>query len=127
MDPRSRAALIRRVAAVLGADAPFPGDWAELSLTEQLAIECADPVAASVLKGTYSADIELQLLEGNFSAVAPAVPTRQESRDEAVAAAFAGLGELRGIDQLEAERNAALADQAQARANSLVQAHGSWQ
>lgn len=127
MDPRSRAALIQRIAAVIGADKPFPNDWNELSLTEQLMVEQADPIAAAVLKGKATAEVELELLQGTFPADAPAVKSLQEQREEAIAAALAGLPAPKTAEQVEAERLERQAMHEAARRNSFVAGAGRWQ
>ena len=85
MPTASRAALIRRVSAVLGADRPAPKTWAELNTTEQFMLQEADPQAAQILKGQMSAELELQLISGQLSDTAPAVITPEQQRAQAIA------------------------------------------
>lgn len=85
MPTASRAALIRRVSAVLGADRPAPKTWAELNTTEQFMLQEADPQAAQILTGQMSAELELQLISGQLSDTAPAVITPEQQRQQAVA------------------------------------------
>jgi len=119
-------ALIKRVAAVLGSDKPMPGSWSELSLTEQLVLEQADPTAASVLQGRHSAEVELELLSGKFAEVAPAVKSDAQLREEAIEAAFAALPPIPTEAERAAQVRAQAAELEAGRVNSYVQAYGRW-
>jgi hypothetical protein len=84
MPTASRSALIRRISAVLGADRPVPKQWAELSVTEQLILQGADPQAAQILKGEVPADLELQVISGKLADTAPAVVTEAQLQRQAI-------------------------------------------
>ena len=81
----SRAALIRRTAAVLGFDRPAPRSWADLSLTEQFRLGEADPIAAGILQGRMDPETELQVLAGKLPDQATPVLTPEQQRAQAVA------------------------------------------
>jgi hypothetical protein len=84
MDPRSRAALVNRVSALIGSDRPCPTSWGELSLTEQFLIAERDPEVAQILQGAMLPELELAVLSGTFADQAPAVQTEEQLRRAAI-------------------------------------------
>jgi hypothetical protein len=124
----SRAAVLKRLAAAihLADDRPAVKAWSDLSVTEQLIVEGADSVLASVLKGQMSAAVELDVLSGKFSDVAPVVKSKAELRDEAIAAAFAALPPIASPEEQAARMRERQAELDAARRNSYVSAYGQW-
>ena len=93
----------------------------------QIEIEQRDPELAAVLKGQMPAELELDVLNGEWAFEAPAVKSAAQMKEEAIAAAFAAMGPAKGIEQLEAEQRQRMAEQAHAQRNSYVAAHGRWE
>jgi hypothetical protein len=127
----SRAAVLKRLAAAihLADDRPAVKAWSDLSVTEQLIVEGADSVLASVLKGQMSAAVELDVLSGKFSdeaPVAPVVKSKAELREEAIAAAFAALPPIASPEEQAARLRERQAEHEAARINSYVSAYGQW-
>ena len=85
MPVSSRAALIRRTAAVLGFDRQAPNTWADLTLTEQFRLSEADPIAAGILQGRMDPETELQVLAGKLPDQATPVVTPEQQRAQAIA------------------------------------------
>jgi len=66
MDLRTRTALVSRVSAVLG-DITVPERLSDLPLSQQMALQNADPEAAMVLSGEpLPASLELQITSGTW-------------------------------------------------------------
>ena len=84
MDPRSRAALVNRVSALIGSDRPCPTSWGQLSVSDQLLIAERDPEVAQVLQGKMLPAVEVAVLTGTFANQAPVVQTEAELRQAAV-------------------------------------------
>lgn len=124
----SRAAVLNRLRAVieLAADRVAPRGWSDLSVTEQLLVDSRDPELAAVLKGQMPAELELQVMSGKWADEAPAVKSTEQLREEAAAQAFAAMGPLKGVEQLEREQQERLAMQASSARNSYVQSYGRW-
>jgi hypothetical protein len=80
----SRVAILKRVGAIVGTDRYIPSQWDQYSITEQLVIEERDPQVAAALKGQLSAELEMELLTGKFSEVAPVIKSEAQLRQEAV-------------------------------------------
>ena len=124
----SRAAVLKRLAAAipLADDRPAVRVWSDLSVTEQLIVERADSVLASVLKGQMSAAVELDVLSGKFADTAPVVKSEAELREEAIAAAFAALPPIASPEEQAARLRERQAEHEAARINSYVSAYGQW-
>lgn len=95
-------------------------------MTEQLLVDSRDPELAAVLKGQMPAELELQVMSGKWADEAPAVKSTEQLREEAAAQAFAAMGPLKGVEQLEREQQERLAMQASSARNSYVQSYGRW-
>ena len=116
----SRAAVLKRLAAAipLADDRPAVKGWNDLSLTEQLIVEGADAELASVLRNQMSAAVELDVLSGKFTDVAPVVKSQAQLRDEAIAA-WVAANPIPSPEEQAAQLRERQADHAQARQNSL--------
>ena len=124
----SRAAVLKRLAAAipLADDRPAVKAWSDLSVTEQLIVERADSVLASVLRNQMSAAVEMDVLSGKFADVAPVVKSEAELREEAIAAAFAALPPIATPEEQAARLRERQAEDAAARLNSFVGTYGQW-
>lgn len=128
MHPNTRTAVIARFAAIAGADAIVPTSWEQIgNLGLKLQIEAQDPELAQVLKNQMPAALELDVLQGNWSIDAPAERDLRAEKAAAINAALANLPPVKSMAEMEAERDARLAQQEADRRNSFVLAHGSYQ
>lgn len=128
MDASTRALILQRARPYFE-DGIIPASWDELPTTLRLRIQGVDPVLAEIWSGRMSADVELALLKGEISADPVTPKTEQQLREEkeaAILAVFAEMGPAKTSEQLDAELKQRLADQDQARMNSLVQSTGRW-
>ena len=123
----SRAAVLKRLAAVipLADDRPAVKGWSDLSLTEQLIIEGADAELASVLRNQMSAAVELDVLSGKFTDVAPVVKSQAQLRDEAIAA-WVAANPIASPEEQAAQLRERQAEHEAARLNSYVNTYGRW-
>ena len=123
----SRAAVLKRLAAAipLADDRPAVKGWNDLSVTEQLIVEGADPELASVLRNQMSAAVELDVLSGKFADVAPVVKSQAELREEAIAAWIAA-NPIASPEEQAAQLRERQADHEAARLNSYVNTYGRW-
>ena len=82
----SRVAVLNRLRAVIAFDAERPAvrGWGDLSVTEALLVDAQDPELAAVLKAQMPADLELQVLSGQWSDVAPVRLTEEQQRQQAI-------------------------------------------
>jgi len=123
----SRAAVLKRLAAAipLADDRPAVRVWSDLSVTEQLIVEGADSVLASVLKGQMSAAVEMDVMNGKFADTAPVVKSEAELREEAIAA-WVAANPIASPEEQAARMRERQAGDAAARLNSFVDAYGRW-
>jgi hypothetical protein len=87
MDPRSRAALIKRVAAVLGPDRPAPRNLGDLNMTERLQLQEQDPEAVLILRGDGAMPpaLEIAVISGTLADTAPVGVSETQQRQKAIA------------------------------------------
>jgi hypothetical protein len=113
MDPRSRAAVIRRITAVLGSDKPAPNSWAELNTTEQLLLQSRDPEVVQILQGQMSPEVEIACLTGKLADTFTGQTfeqQREQARQEYLAAAEQRMAEE--IEQMHSRQQDAAGQQA---------------
>jgi len=128
VDVSTRRLIIRRAAQFFDSGV-VPQSWEALTLEQQIRISESDPELVQVWRGQMPAELEERVLDGKWGEPV-AIKTEQEKREEkekAIQAALAGLGPVKGMEQLEAERRERLALDATNRMNSLVQATGRWE
>ena len=123
----SRAAVLKRLAAAipLADDRPAVKGWNDLSVTEQLIVEGADPELASVLRNQMTAAVELGVLSGNFADVAPVVKSQAELREEAIAA-WVTANPIPSPEEQAAQLRERQAENETSRINSYVNTYGRW-
>jgi hypothetical protein len=113
MHPKSRAALISRVANVLGSEKPCPQTFADLTTSEQFLLESADPEAAAILRGVMLPALEQQALLGTLPDTFTGQTfeqQREQARQEYLAAAEQRMAEE--IEQMHSRQQDAAGQQA---------------
>lgn len=121
MDASIRRLIVNR-AAPFFEDGVIPQSWDSLPLTAKLRIQSQDSELAAVWSGKMTGDLEAKVLAGVWSDKPVEPRTEQEiakEKEEAIQAAFAGLGPVKSVDELEADLKAKRAASEQARMNSL--------
>jgi hypothetical protein len=109
----------------LADDRPAVKGWNDLSVTEQLIVEGADPELASVLRNQMTAAVELGVLSGNFADVAPVVKSQAELREEAIAA-WVAANPIPSPEEQAAQLRERQAENEASRINSYVNTYGRW-
>lgn len=118
MNASTRAALIKRISQYFPEGSAIPERWEEIPFTTQLVIEVNDGEAAQVFKGRMSAELEAQVLSGQWSDEAPEPRDFRKEHEAELQAALESLT-YENQEQIQARFAQEQADHAQARQNSL--------
>ena len=118
MNSSTRAALIKRISQYFPEGSAIPERWEEIPFTTQMVIEVNDAEAAAVFKGVMPAELEAQVLAGQWSDEAPEPRDFRKEHEAELQAALANLT-YENQEQIQARFAQEQADHAQARQNSL--------
>ena len=118
MNASTRAALIKRISQYFPAGSAIPERWEEIPFTTQMVIEVNDAEAAAVFKGVMPAELEAQVLAGEWSDEAREPRDFRKEHEAELQAALANLT-YENQEQIQARFAQEQADHAQVRMNSL--------
>ena len=109
---------MRRISKYFPEGSAVPEKWAEVPFTTQMVIEVNDPESAAVFKNVMPAELEAQVLAGQWSDEAPEPRDFRKEHEAELQAALESLT-YENQEQIQARFAQEQADHAQARQNSL--------
>ena len=118
MNAITRAALLKRISKYFPEGSAVPKRWEEIPFSTQLLIEVNDAEAAQVFKGRMSAELEAQVLSGQWSSEPVAPRDFRKEHEAEIQASLANLT-IEGQEALKARIDQQNAQHEQARQNSL--------